>query len=389
MGVTGAVSLAVGLVFFGGPLFWRSEKDGPVGIALVMLLGIALVLGGAYCIVGIRSKRVLLFEDAIELVDLGYRRRLRRDEIAGLRIIPMQHGYCRWVFELHRPERKTVKTRLFYYCKRDAVLCDWLATLPDLDAMDRERAERELLRRPELGRTEEDRRRSLAKARTVAACATVLAAAATVWGFFYPRPYTAAIVTLAAIELTTVALLLAGRGRYVIWDDRNEVRPSLWVPLLSPGMILAIRAFSDFRWIDWQPPLLWALLGAIALAALVVAVDPKQHRRWFIQLVVCVPLFFAHAWGALLIANALLDRSEPDRFRVAVLDKHICPSSKGGPRHHLRLASWGPVPGGDEVTVGRELYQAVEVGGTVCVVLRSGAIGVRWFYVRACDGSGA
>ena len=54
-----------------------------------------------------------------------------------------------------------------------------------------------------------------------------------------------------------------------------------------------------------------------------------------------------------------------------MLDKHIDSCSEGAPSHYLRLAPWGPVPGRED-EVDRELYQAVEVGGTVCVVLRSG-----------------
>jgi len=385
--VMGAVLLAIGLGFLGAALLWGLEKEDAVWIVFGTLVGLCFAIFGACCIVEIRNSRVLLFEDAIE-VELRFgRRRLRRDEIAGLRIIPMEYGFQQFVFELHRPERKPVKTNL--YCERDAVLCDWLAALPNLDALDRERAERELLRRPELGRTEEDRRQSLAKGHRIACAVTGLTLAAAVWGWFYPQPYTAAIVTLAAIPLVTVALFLAGRGRYATWDDR-EVRPFLGVPLILPGLVLANRALqdflTDFPLVDWQLLLLWAVLGALALTALVVVGDPKLHRRWFAQLGMLL-LLVAHPWGALLMANAILDRSEPERFRVAVLDKHICPSSEGDPSHHLRLAPWGPVPG-REVTVDRELYQAVEVAGTVCVVLRSGALGVRWFYVQACDGSG-
>ncbi|WP_437302636.1 hypothetical protein [Sorangium sp. So ce388] len=81
------------------------------------------------------------------------------------------------------------------------------------------------------------------------------------------------------------------------------------------------------------------------------------------------------------MANALLDRGDPEVFRVAVLDKRFC--SGKGPRYTLRLAPWGPDQGG-EVTVDSDLYGAVEVGGAVCVTLRPGALGVRWFPVQRC-----
>ncbi|WP_437731828.1 hypothetical protein [Sorangium sp. So ce1335] len=380
--VTGAVLVAMGLGLVGVALFWRPERAAPVLSVTLALVGLGFALGGAYCIAWIRGKRVVLFEDAIELVDVGYgRRRLRRDEILGLRIIPRQ-GVELFVFELREPGRKPVKTDL--RCERDAVLDDWLAAIPNLDELDRERAEAELLRRPELGQTEEERRRALARARRVARAATVVTAGALFWAWLYPRPYEAAIVTLAAIPPAMVALLLAGRGLYAISDDRNEIRPSLLVPLFGPGMILAVRAYLDLDVIDWEPPLVWTALIALALAVLVMIGEPALRRRWYAPLGVLLFLA-AHPWGALQMANALLDRSEPEVFRVAVLDKRL--SSGKGPRYNLRLAPWGPEQGG-EVTVDGALYEAAEVGGAVCVAHRSGALGVRWFSVGRCDESG-
>ena len=382
MGATGAVYIAGGLAAFGAAVYLRSEKKIAVGIVILTVLGLGALLCGAYMIAWIRGKRILLFENAIEFVDLGFgRRRLRRDEILGLRVIQLQYGLMNVFFELREPGRKPFKTDL--YCERDAVLDAWLAAIPDLDVRDRERAAQELLQRPELGSTEEERRRSLATAQSIARVATFVAVATGAWGMFYPRPLEAVIVTLFALPLATAALLLGGRGRYSGAGERNEVRPSLLAPLFVPGMILLLRAIADVHAIDWRLPLFWAALGAFPLTALVVIGDPTLRRRWFGPLIVFL-LLSAHPWGAFQMATALLDRSAPERFRVAVLDKHVT-SGNRGTTLELRLAAWGPVPA-DLVLVSREVYRAVEVGSTVCVALRPGALGVRWFLVQICDG---
>lgn len=201
------------------------------------------------------------------------------------------------------------------------------------------------------------------------------------WALLYPRPYEAAVETLAAIPLATVALLLAGRGLYAISDDRNEIRPSLMVPLFGPGLFLTVRAIFDLHVIDWEPSLVWTALGALALTVLVMVGEPGLRQRWYAPLGVLLFLA-AHPWGALQMANALLDRSEPEVLHVAVLDKHITSGKRL--EHRLRLAPWGPAQEG-EVTVDSDVYEAVEVGGAVCVALHSGALGVRWFIVGRCD----
>ncbi|WP_437528475.1 hypothetical protein WME79_45475 [Sorangium sp. So ce726] len=378
----GVVLLAMGLALVAGvTLAWRPDRaQDDVLRAILGLSGVGFALGGAYCFAWIRRKRVVLFEDAIELVDLGYgRRRLRRDEILGLRIIPRQHGFQLFVFELREPGRKPVKTD--FYCERDAILGDWLAAIPDLDVLDRERAEAELLGRPELGQTEEERRRALARAHSIARAANVLTAGAAAWAWIYPRPYAAAIAALAAIPLAATALLLAGRGLYSISDARNEIRPSLLMPLFGPGMILVVRTLFDLKAVNWQPPLLWTAPIAVAFTALVLVGEPTLRRRWFAPLGVLLVLA-GYAWGALQMANALLDRSEPEEFRVAVLGKSFY--SGKGLKYRLELSPWGPDPGG-AVTVDRDLYNAVEVGGSVCVKLQPGALGVRWFRVGPCQ----
>lgn len=381
--VFGAVLLAIGLGILGAALFWRPERATPVLSVILALVGLGFALGGAYCIAWIRGKRVVLFEDAIELVDVGCgRRRLRRDEIRGLRITPMQHGFELFAFELREPGRKPVKTYL--YGERDAVLDDWLAAIPDLDALDRERAEAELLRQPEVGQTEEERRRALARARRVARAATIVTVGLLGWALFNPRPYEVVMATLAAIPLATMALLLAGRGLYAISDDRSEIRPSLMVPLFGPGLLLTIRAYFDLDVIDRAPPLVWTALVALALTALVMAGEPSLRRRWYAPLGVLLFLA-ALPWGAIQMANALLDRCEPEVLPVAVLDKRI--NSGKGARYNLRLAPWGPQQVG-EVTVDSDLYGAVEVGDAVCVAVWPGALGVRWFQVGACGASG-
>ena len=85
VGGVGVLLGAMGLGCVGAALFTKPPTV--TSQVLLILFGVLFVLGGAYCVAAIPHKRVQLFEDAIELFDLGYRpRRLRRDEIAGIRL---------------------------------------------------------------------------------------------------------------------------------------------------------------------------------------------------------------------------------------------------------------------------------------------------------------
>lgn len=375
--IIGAVCLLIGLGFIGSAPFLTPRPNTLTPTVILALFGLAVALGGLYCVVAIRRERLLIHEDAIELRSFGRRpRRLHRDEIAGFRY-DFRSGFT---LEPNDPKQRPISISEIDI--DPAVVPAWLTgPLPNLDARDQEQAEAELLQRPDLGGTEEERSRLLGKLRTRAHAATVATVAVGAWAQFYPRPYRIAVGALILIPLLTLAQLLARPGCYVTTERKNDPRPWLAIPLFGPGIILAVRALIDGQEvIDWVPPLLGAVLGALVLGGLVALGDPVLQRRR-LDLLGVMLFLGAYPWAMIQHANAAFDRSLPARYQVEVTEKHR--SSKNG--HHLRLAPWGP-KAADEIAVGKALYDSVEVGSTVCVQLRSGALGVRWFKVASCDG---
>lgn len=373
LGALGVVAFVGGLVGAGAILSARA--DAPPALALIPLGFAAL---GAYLLAALRVGRIVLYEDAIEFVELGRgHRRLRRDEIAGRRLRAMQYGQMQLVLEL-RGGRKPVKVHWAH--ESDAVLDAWLFAIPDLDAEDRARAESELLRSPALGRDEAERRRTLQRARKIARALNGVAIAAAAWGWFYPRPYRVAIATLAVLPLVGLALLLGGRGRYAFDSVKTDARASVIVSVVGPGLVLAMRSISDLRVIDWERLLFAAAVLGAGLVVAVAAGDRKARKPWVLLLL--APLVFAYPWGGLSLANALLDRGVPQMFRVPVRGKHVTTGKHTS--WDVELDPWGPVTERKRVDVGRGLYRSVEIGDRVCVALRPGALGARWFVVLTC-----
>jgi hypothetical protein len=370
--------LAIGGGLAGAAAMLLSSTDAPPALALIPLAFVAL---GAYLVAAVRVARVVLYEDAIELVELGKgKRRLRRDEIAGRRIVPMQYGQAQLVLELRGAGRKPVKAHWVH--ETDVVLETWLAALPDLDAEERARAEAELMRSAALGANEAERAQALTRARRVAKVLSGVAIAASVWGWLYPRPYPAAVATLAVLPLVALVVLLLGRGRYGFDSGRTDPRPSVAAAVFGPGMVLGLRAILDVQVLDWKPLLAGAAVGGVVLVAAIAAAERKARRLWLLALL--APLLSFYPWGGLSLANALLDHGEPEVFRVVVRAKHV--SSGKHTSYELTLDPWGPVAEAGSVDVGRAVYDAVPIGGEVCLALRPGALGVRWYFVGRCAG---
>ncbi|ABC80122.1 hypothetical protein [Anaeromyxobacter dehalogenans] len=356
-----------------------SLRGGPPGLLVAVALGFGAL--SAYLVAVARVERLLLHADGVEVIAVGRApRRLRTDQIAGRRTIPLQYGMEKLVLE--RRERGAKPLSLTFQFERDAALDAWLASIPDLDAADRAGAEAALLASAELGADEAARRSALARSHQLARALKGVAIGVAGWGLLFPRPYPVVIAALAAIPLATIALVVAGRGRYAVEERRNEVRPGVGVPVFAPGVVLMLRALLDYQVVDVSPMLAWTGAGAVALTALLVRGDAALRRRWFVPVLI-VALVAPYPWGALNAADVLLDRAPAEVHEVPVLHKHV--SSGKHTSYDLRLPPWGPIAEAQEVDVGRELYGAVEVGDVVCAHLRPGALGARWFVVDVCD----
>jgi hypothetical protein len=111
-----------------------------------------------------------------------------------------------------------------------------------------------------------------------------------------------------------------------------------------------------------------------------VADRSLRTRRWMLLGLGLVT--GAYAFGVIGEADALLDRSQVTVLRSQVLDKHI--TYGRAKTYHLKLAPWGPMSEGGDVSVAQAVYDRLEAGSTACIVLRSGALGMPWFIVLAC-----
>lgn len=376
--VAGALLAAGGLVI-GAWNLWAPSPASPPWLPVAF--GLAMLALGGTAILAVRRERWTLREDAIEFRELGRTRRFRREEIAGRRIVPLQYGQRMLVLEL-RGGRKPFQIGMGV--RTDAALDAWLAALPDLDALERARAEQELLRSLELGASEAERREVLDRARRWSRLLSVLAGAAAVWGFLRPRPYAAAIAVLALIPAATWALVLARRGVYSLTGERNDPRPQVVLPLLVPGCVLMLRALLDLGVLDVERPLLWTVIACVPVGALFAASDPGiKHRALVIPLLTLL-CGGSWIWGTLVFANALLDRSPSVSYPATVLGKQV--TSGKHTTYTLRLSPWGPRAQAEGVDVPRALYDTVRVGDRVCPRLRAGALGFRWFVVGPCPG---
>jgi len=365
----------LGMVYFG----LGHEMKSPGQRLFFVLLSFVFVALGAYVLVYTFKSKIILYADRIEWQGIKSFRSLRRDDIAGWRIIRTQYMST---LEVRPRSLGMKKLKVGLMLERDEVFDAWLAGLPNLDAREQAESLARVVEDQSVAATPEERSQKLAKAKKTATALAWAAGIAAVWGWLYPQPYETAMAILVVIPAIAVVLLATGKGLYQMEGRRHDARADLFLPFIVPGAVLALRSLWDFEFLKWTPILKMAIVASMILTILVVGADRgMRERRW--AFLAFLFLCFFYAFGAMAQANALLDRSEGQVFRTLVLAKRI--STGKSTAYYFMVEPWGPRREPNEVSVSRVLYQTTPVGQNVCVSLWKGALGAPWFVVRTCQ----
>lgn len=364
----------LGMIYFG----MGHEMKGPGERLFFVLLSFLFVALGSYVLIYTFKSKTVLYADRIEWLGVKSVRSLRRQDIAGWRIIPTQYVST---LEVRPRSPGTKKLKISLMLKRDAVFDGWFAGLANLDAQEREESLARVVEDHSVAATPEERAQKLAKAKKIAVVLSWVAGIASVWGWLHPRPYELAMAILAIIPGIAVILLATGGGLYQMEGRRHDARADLSLPFILPGFVLALRSVWDFEFLEWLPILKLAIVGSMVLTILLVGADRGMRER---RLAFLVFLFLSsfYTFGAMAQTNALLDRSEGQVFQTQVLAKRI--SSGKSTTYYFMVDPWGPRSQPNELSVSRALYQATPVGQSVCVWLRKGSLRVPWFVVGSC-----
>lgn len=354
------------------------EIETPQEGIMYTLLSLGFVVLGGVLILYLLTTKVVLYADAIELRDFTRVRRLRRDDIAGWRKVHAQY-VSQVTLVPKRSELKPLK--ITQIMQTDALFDTWLATLPDLDAVELEKSAAEIAESRDLGRTPDERIKRLAFARKLAKALAIVAGAVSVWAFLDPQPYELVIGTLAALPLIAMALAVKSNRLYQLTGGRTDARADLSVVFITPGIVLMLRAVLDIDTLNWGAVWIWTAAVAAVLTGVVLIADREMRKGRWEPLAV---LLFGGclAFGGVMEANVLLDRSEPQAFAAKVVGKRT--SSGKSTTYYLRVAPWGPVQEENEVSVPRDLYDAKAAGQSVCMILGTGALDIPWFVVGDC-----
>jgi len=376
--------LVLGLVpILGGLLgFWYfGTGHEPRAATLMLAICTAFLLLGFYLVLYTLRTQITLRPQDIELTELTSSTNFRRDEILGYRMQQMRNGPPVLVLVPRSADRKKLKIPTMFGF--DQAFHDWISALPNLDARDTEAAEHEIESNPELGATAEERSAKITEARTVCRVLNILTFPLCLWAWLYPHPYKLAVASVLLLPWAAIYVTNRYKGLVVInQKNRGDPHPNVALPFIVPGLMLVPRVITDMPPVAWQRPILLAALVSGLLTYAAYLADKAIRKQAAIAFILFM-LSFGYGYAAVMETNAIFDHTPATIYLTTVTRKYV--STGKSVSYHLVLAPWGPMQGGDNVTVARSFYNSRQVGGPVCILLRSGALSVPWYSVHSCE----
>jgi hypothetical protein len=247
--VLGAVLGLGGLVGAGYFLIGHEARDTTQILALAgCSLGIAVL--GFTCAWGSFATILVLRQDELEVPGVFRSTVIRRRDVRGFRIVPVQGINVLHVEWTHPVTGKARRTKISVLFKPDAALMAWFDGIANFDAMEVAASVQEVADDPQLGASAEERLENVNRARKIARVLHGVSWAGAGWALFYPHPYTLVVVLLAVLPALALWLCWKYKGSFSV-EDRgpNAARADITALLLVPGLILALRAMWTCSWL--------------------------------------------------------------------------------------------------------------------------------------------
>lgn len=250
----------------------------------------------------------------------------------------------------------------------------------DLDALDKEDETAALLLNEQLGSTEEEREQRLRKAKRIAIAYNIIGVVVLVAPLFSKSR----LSFVPAMIYPFIGLWLMWSGKGLIKFYSNAKRSPLAFLLFGfvfPCIGIFATSMAFYNLLSpahlWAPALLISAVLFFLLYRLGFNASVQQAgSQFFMMAIVALPFGF----GSIIHLNGALDKAPQQVYTAPVLDHYV--SHGKSTSYHLDLGPWGPRTEAREVQVSRSLYDEVNVGDTVTVILHEGRLGIPWYQVR-------
>ena len=350
-----------------------------INMTLVLMLtpiSLFMVVFMIFGLIDAYKGRFIIQEHKLISIGVLKNKELKLDEIRGYTINEQ------YIFiEPNIKEKKRIKISQYIGGYNEILL--WLSNnYLDLNVVNTQVEEQEILNDESLGWTKEIRGEKLSNARKISKVINWLGGLSFAWTLFYPKPYDYAVLSAFLIPIIALITVKLSRGLIRIDKKDGSAYPSTIYAFIFPSLGLMLRSFFDYDIFDYSNVWLKAVLITVAFL-FILLINQKEitfkKKQDYLTVSSLIIFLYAYGFGGVIYLNCNLDKSEPQHFTATVLDKRI--STGNHTSYYLKLTAWGQQKEIDEVSVGKGLYNRVEIDNEINIYFRNGKLDIPWFIV--------
>jgi len=356
-----------------------------MGVApIVLLLGVFGIAIFWQALVG----KVILYRDHIELVSLIGTRSLTFSQIKGRKRRVLKGNS--YIVLFPADEKKPLSIPSSY--RLDDTFSQWIAEIPDLDAVDDKAVEDAIAKDTRYGFTPEEKKAKVASLQRTGRWISFLFIPIILWVALYPYPVWLVVGIALLMPWIAIALTVFSGGLYsVIEFDKKALRMkgNLSTLIMIPVYMLFIigtkhgPGLPEFP-MAWQQLLLPAVVIGVAMTALIAMISQGSQMKWSTSLIVFA-FFTAYGGCATGLLNSLLDQNDFKTFELTIANKHN--TTGKGASYWLDTINSSDISydGPLSLKVAPSFYSQVNVNQKVCAHMHAGAFGMRWEDISSCN----
>jgi len=225
---------------------------------------------------------------------------------------------------------------------------------------------------------ERDAQKLLKQAKVEVYTLTGITVALCVLSFLYYGWYNLAVFCCVPLALL---LLLRHKGLVQLDSSKGSPLPTIF---LIPLLVLGIQMIQGFSIHLIAYGKIWQLAIGVAVVLttmlwLCSQYLNKKRRSYIISAIIMVCIFVGNGYGLIVAANAVLDKDGYQYYETTVKNKSVTRGKST--TYYMTLEPWGPQPESKKESVGRDLYQEVQINEKVGVYYYQGALHIPWYQI--------
>lgn len=350
-----------------------------INMTLVLILtpiSIGMLTLMVFGLIDVYKCRLIIQEDRLVSNGVFKSKNLKFEEIKGYTVNEQ------YIFvEPNTKEKKRIKISQYIGGYNEILL--WLSkNYLDLNIINEPVEEQEILNNESIGWSKENREEKLSNARKISKIINWLGGLSFAWTLFYPKPYDYAVLSAFIIPIVALIAVKLSRGLIRIDKKDGSAYPSTIFAFIFPSLGLMLRSFLDYDIFDYSNVWIKAVLVTAAFLFILLFNQKEitfKKKQDYLTVTSLLMFLFAYGFGAVIYLNCNLDKSEPQHYTATILDKRI--SSGKYTSYYLKLTAWGQQKEIDEVSVGKGLYNRVDIDNEINIYFRNGKLEIPWFIV--------